>query len=527
GSQTGSPMLDFLLGDIGSLTQSGPELGAFRQSVLSLYGQDDIRVNSRLTVTAGLRWGPYLPTIDDRGRGNYFSQAAFAAGIKTNRYDNAPPGLLFNSDPGIPYRYANDRYLDLEPRVGIAWDPTGKGDQSVRASYSIIYDSPPTYWYTNWSDNPPWGAEITVPHPAGKLNDPWAGYPGGNPFPIPSKPSRTAPFVQGSIYQNSLLDAHLPYVQQWNISYQKQLGSDWLLSATYLGNKTTHLWIGIDQNPAVYMPGSCGAQPCSTLANTNQRRVLSLINPVSGAYYASMPNTYDGGNGEYNALLLSVKHRFSRNFQILTNYTYSHCIDDGGNVGDMYGSQVQDPNNVRGDRGNCESDFRHIFNTSFVVSSPAFSQPWRQRLLSNWQLSPIINVTSGAPFTVYTGRDNSLTAVLEDRPNVVLPNSYGASGNVTKWLNPAAFAAPLGMYGNAGRNSLTGPGLFNIDMAISRSFRLPLGEASKLEVRFEAFNVTNHVNFAVPTNTMTASNFGQIVSAADPRILQLALKLHF
>ncbi|MDQ2949541.1 MAG: carboxypeptidase regulatory-like domain-containing protein, partial [Acidobacteriota bacterium] len=299
GSQTGSPMLDFLLGDIGSLTQSGPELGAFRQSVLSLYGQDDIRVNSRLTVTAGLRWGPYLPTIDDRGRGNYFSQAAFAAGIKTNRYDNAPPGLLFNSDPGIPYRYANDRYLDLEPRVGIAWDPTGKGGQSVRASYSIIYDSPPTYWYTNWSDNPPWGAEITVPHPAGKLNDPWAGYPGGNPFPIPSKPSRTAPFIQGSIYQNSLLDAHLPYVQQWNISYQKQLGSDWLLSATYLGNKTTHLWIGIDQNPAVYMPGSCGAQPCSTLANTNQRRVLSLINPVSGAYYASMPNTYDGGNGEY------------------------------------------------------------------------------------------------------------------------------------------------------------------------------------------------------------------------------------
>lgn len=125
-----------------------------------------------------------------------------------------------------------------------------------------------------------------------------------------------------------------------------------------------------------------------------------------------------------------------------------------------------------------------------------------------------------------TGLDNSLTGNGNDRPNQVLPNPYLKNRNTNQWINPAAFVLnPLGTFGNSGRDALLGPGSVNFDMALSRLF--PLGEARSLEFRFEAFNVINHANFAVPDNTVTDSTFGQILSAADPRILQFALKFSF
>jgi hypothetical protein len=251
-----------------------------------------------------------------------------------------------------------------------------------------------------------------------------------------------------------------------------------------------------------------------------------LENPATGAYYGSIPTTNDGGIGTYNALLLSLQHRFSHNFTVLTNYTYSHCINYEGSVGDMYGSAVQDPNNIRGDLGNCESDFRHIFNASFVFTSPTLQQRWARLLAGNWQLAPIISARSGQWFTIYDGKDNSLTGIELDRPNMVLSNAYPAAQSTNEWINPAAFAlSPLGTYGNSRRNSFLGPDFFNIDVALSRAF--PLGETRRIEARFEAFNVTNHPNFAPPVNTLTSSSFGRIQSAADPRILQAALKFVF
>jgi hypothetical protein len=526
GAITGNALADYMLGDMSSFLQSQPELGAWRQSVLGFYGEDTIRINPQLTVTAGLRWEPFFPTTDAQGRGSVFSPTAFAAGTKTNRYVNAPPGLLFNSDPGIPSGYMNKRYANLGPRLGIAWDPTGKGTQSIRASYSLIYDTPCIFYNTSLSDNAPWGGSVTYNNPPGGLGDPWGGYPGGAPFPTPYPPSSTSPFPLGNTYQSVLVNSHVPYMLQWNLSYEKQLGRDWLVSGTYIGNKSTHLWVGIDVDPAVFIPGTCQGKPCSTLGNTQQRRVLSLENPATGAYYGSVPATNDGGIGTYNALLLSLQHRFSHNFSVLANYTYSHCLDFEGSVGDMYGSAVQDPNNIRGDNGNCESDFRHIFIASFVATSPTFDQRWERLLAGNWQLSPIISARTGSWFTLYDGIDNSLTAIELDRPNKVLSSAYPAAKSTNKWLNPAAFAlSPVGTYGDSSRNSLLAPDFFNIDVAVSRAF--PLGEVRRLEARFEAFNATNHTNFAPPVNTVTSPSFGQIQSAADPRILQAALKFVF
>ena len=526
GSYTGDPMVDFMLGDLGILQQGSAEIGYWRQSVVGLYGQDNFRLNSQLTVTAGLRWEPYLPSTDTQGRGNYFSPSAFAAGTKTNRYVNAPPGLLFNSDPGIPHGYTSNHLADLEPRVGLAWDPSGKGLESIRVSYSRIYDTPCIFYFDSVSDNSPWGATIVVNHPPGGFNSPWAGYPGGTPFPLPLPPSPTTPFPLANTYQNMPLHIVPSDMQQWSITYQRQFGHDWLASASYMGNKTTHQWIGIDENPAVYIPGTCNGQACSTVANTQSRRVLSLENPAGGAYYGSVPAPYGGGNGEYEGLLLSIRHRFSHNYMILGNYTYSHCINEADNPGDMYQSAVQNPNNVAADRGNCVADYRHIFNLSLVAATSGIGQTWIRHVTGDWQLSPIVSARSGQSFTVYTGLDNSLTAINQDRPDVVSSNPYPAKQGISDWINPSAFIRnPLGTYGNMGRDALLGPGILQVDMALSRNFRVT--ETMHLETRFEAFNVINHANFAIPSNTMTSSTFGRILSAGDPRILQFALKFSY
>jgi hypothetical protein len=527
GAFTGDALVDFMLGDVNSFIQCAPDEEHPRQWIFGLYGEDVIHVNSKLTLTAGLRWEPFFATSEAEGKGSHFDLAAFEAGTQSNRYLNSPAGTLFNSDPGIPQNYTNNRLFQLGPRIGIGWDPTGTGQQVIRAAYGIIYNYPILYYNQIAYDAPPWGGLLSNPQPIGGLTNPWAGYAGGDPFPLPAVPSKDIAFPLGAQYETLPLNIRPTYMQQWNLSYQRQLGKDWLVSATYLGNHTVHMWLSQELNQAVYIPGICGAQPCSTVANTQQRRLLTSENPTWGPFYGNLDTPYDGGNIEYNALLLTVRHRFSQHFTLLSNYTWSHCIGDGDDQGELETSQFQNSNDIAADRGNCSSDIRQIFNTSVVATSPTFHDKWAQRLLGNWQFSPIISVASGPWFTVYTGTDNSLSGNDLDRPNQVLPNAYAPNKGVSLWLNPAAFAPnALGTFGDSGRNAYLGPGTVGIDMALSRFF--PLGnETRKLEFRFEAFNVINHPNFQVPDSTLSDSTFGQILSAGDPRILQFALKLYF
>jgi hypothetical protein len=526
GSFTGDALVDFLLGDPNEFSQGAPNLQNWRQNVLGLYADDVLRVNSRLTLTAGIRWDPFFPETDKYGRGDYFDLAAFNAGIKTTRYQFAPPGLLYNSDPGVPHAYTNNHLANFAPRLSISWDPTGKGSQVVRASYGISYDTPGIFYFNQFATTAPWSSTVNVLDPPGGLSNPWAGFPGGNPYPVPIPPVASSPFPADGAYQTLPLNLHNSYVQQWLLSYEHQFSANWLFTATYIGNKTTHFWISSDLNPAVYIPGTCNGQPCSTVANTEQRRVLALRNPVSGSQYSDLYTIDDGGNASYHGLLLSIRHRFSNHFTILSNYTYSHCISEADSQGEVVGDQLENPFDPSLDRGNCEFDLRHILNTSVVATSPSFTSQWARRLLGNWQLSPVISVSSGPWFSAWTGFDNSLTGMGWDRPNLILSSPYPAHQTVSQWLNAAAFVPnALGTYGNIGRNSLLGPGAVNFDIAVSRSF--PLGETRRIEARFEAFNVINHPNFGLPDNTLADSQFGQITTASDPRILQAAFKFLF
>jgi hypothetical protein len=181
---------------------------------------------------------------------------------------------------------------------------------------------------------------LSLSSPAGGFTNPYQGLTVPHfPLPFPTS-AATAVFPNAGVYVNVPLDLHPTYVQQWNLSLERQVGQNWLLSATYLGNKTTHLWIGYEANPAVFIPGTCGANPCSTTSNTNARRVLSLINPTTGALFSSISQTTDGANASYNGLLLSANHRFSQNYTIMANYTYSHCISEGDFAGELSNSRL-------------------------------------------------------------------------------------------------------------------------------------------------------------------------------------------
>jgi hypothetical protein len=444
-------------------------------------------------------------------------------------FANAPPGMFYAGDPGYPKDAFSFRKLaTFEPRIGLVVDPTGKGRQTLRAGYGIFYHTPMTFYYTDAGENPPWASAINITSPPGGLTNPYQGFPGGNPYPT-GRPSTNVKFVPGGAYLAFPSEPLPTYMQQWDLSYQNQVTANWMMSVTYVGNKTTHIWTGYAANPAVYIPGQCGNSPCSTTGNTAQRRLLYLQNPVTGSELSTVAVADDGSNASYNALILSAQHRFSNHYTFMANYTWSHCIDEGDFGGDINGPQYQNPYNRNADRGNCGFDIRHNFNFSFVAAMPKFSGRWTNRLLGNWQIAPIFSIRSGPWFSVSSGLDNSLTAVGLDRPNVVSGVSpYVKNMNTRQWLTASAFTPNLpGAYGNLGQASLVGPGYFSVDTALSRYFNIPRHESQRVEVRFEAFNALNHTNFNTPTTNVSSSSFGTILSARDPRILQFAMKYVF
>jgi hypothetical protein len=233
-------------------------------------------------------------------------------------------------------------------------------------------------------------------------------------------------------------------------------------------------------------------------------------------------------NTTYNALRMSAQHRFSHNFTLLSVYTYSHCLQNAETIANrnaIGSNYYQNPYNRDADYSSCDVDLRHNLVNSVVFESPKFANRATNWLLGNWQLSFLISAHSGFVFNPTTGVDASLTGVGQDRPNVV-GSPYLRNTNTLQWLNAAAFApnAP-GTYGNAGFNSLQGPDFFDADANLTRFFQIR--EHHRVELRFEFFNVLNHVNFSPPVSNLHSSAFGVIQAAGDPWILQFALKYAF
>jgi len=522
GQATGDGLADFMLGSLYSFTDTGSQIANSWEKYIGAYFEDDIQLTPKLNLHGGVRWEPSLPETQQYNEGNHFDQAAFIAGTKSSVFTNAPPGVFFYGDKGIPKAYANGSYNDFAPRIGLAWDPSGKGIESIRSSYGIFFDTPETYTDSAFSVAPPWANGLTLTSPTGGFQNPYQSYSGGDPFPNQFPPTKNAPFNMAGTYVNLPLNLHHPYMQQWDLSLERQFGSDWAVTLSYIGNKGTHFRSGFESNPAEYIPGA------STTKNTQQRRVLSQINPSAGAYYSTITMMNDGVNTTYNALQISVHHRLSHGYTLLYNYTYSHCLQDTETLGNkLQGNNQTDPYDMRFDYGPCDYDLRQNMNASVVYQGYRFGDRALNMIAGMWSPSFLVSFNTGYPFTVLTGTDDSLTGIGLDRPDSVAGiQPYVRNTQSMLWITPSAFTANgPGTFGDIGMNSVLGPHYVNTDVSLRKLFST--FKEQNLEVRFEFFNIFNHPNLDAPVATLSSSTFGQIQTANAPRIMQLAAKYNF
>ena len=553
GQATGLGMADMFLGQLDTFTQGVPNTLFSRKWYMGLYAADTWKVSPRFTVNLGLRWEPSLQTGIADGDIYDFDYSKFLQGVKSTVYVNAPAGLTWPGDPGFPRMSGiNRRWNNFGPRVGVAWDPKGNGRMSIRAAYGIAFDtnggSP-----VNAAVAPPFGNTLSVSGPV-PLETPWITTPGGNPFPRAR--DRNATFTPNGTYIAYQPDMKTTNVHTWNVSIQRQIGQAWLVSASYLGSETEHLWVTKQLNPGQFLGlGSCtlplsGARvwtPCSQTGNLPQRRLFSIERPAEGSLVGFMDQFDAGGTANYNGLILTLQRRLSKGVAVSTNYTWSHCIGDltqgaGVNGG---GAGYQDLNNRRFDRGNCGSqqiagnfstDKRQIFNLTMVAETPRFADRIVRAAATGWKFSPIFRASTGGWLTVASGLDRTLNGNNNQRADQVLPSPLCAHPGPSCWINPAAFAQPaLGTLGNLGKFNIPSPGFWQLDAALSRVFRIR--ERQSVELRSEAFNLTNSFHAGISsgvntsltgiTTTLNSSTFGQMLSAVDPRIMQFALKFVF
>jgi hypothetical protein len=227
----------------------------------------------------------------------------------------------------------------------------------------------------------------------------------------------------------------------------------------------------------------------------------------------------------------------SNSFSFMANHTWSHCISLLDNPGAFNSTAVENPDSLHMDYANCGFDHRHMFNASVVAESHFNLTGWKGYTVNHWEIAPLVRVASGSPINITTGLDNSLTAVNNDRPNIISKSVFthahplqDSTQNPTT-LNIAAFSAnAIGSYGNLGRNAFMGPKFVNVDASLGRKF--PIYDRLTMQLRLEAFNLLNHPNFSNPSTLSinSTSSFGKITSTAsgsNPRLFQGALKLIF
>jgi hypothetical protein len=554
--RSGNALGDFMLGKIGQIRQAMPEQFSQYQDYVGLYVQDTWRAASRLTLNYGLRWEPFITPVwfsDSRvplagSRAYRFSASAFKAGIKSTVFPTAPAGFLYPSQEGGSSGSADiaERsgvpadWGKVGPRVGLAWDPTGKGTTSLRAGYSVAYDVVNLILVLNSAGVSPWAGDSLYRN--GTLDSPWQGLAGGNPFPFDW---RTTPrFVDSSVFLPFSKDLQSAYAQSWNLSLQQQVGRRWLLSGSYLGSLTPHLWATGAVNGAIYLtpqsyptlftgPDTCILEgrtftPCNQTSNIDQRRELRLWATLNkpallsdARLFSNIDEIRSDSTSNYNALLLSVRGDF-QGITVNANHTWSHCISDRTN------DAVPNPNGTfqRGrDRANCSADRRHIFNFTAVAGSPRFERPWLRSVASDWKLSVVNRVITGAYLTITSGLDRALTGLASQTTDQILPDVYtGAPAKLASViLNKSAFAAPaLGSYGSTDPFAVRGVRSWSLDASLSRAFKI--GEKRQFEFRAEAFNLPNAVRALNPSASLISPNFGKITAVDQPRIMQFALK---
>ena len=560
GNTTQTAFQNFLQGIGTSLMGSGVFDRYYKVTDTNGFVQDDWKISPRLTVNLGLRYDLYGLPVEDQGRLVNFIPGQVRTGTPPNGFVQAEGGPL----AGVPFVEKTLVPVDknnFSPRVGFAFDLWGDQSVVVRGGYGVYYDRISTRYANTQLFNYPYFAlgvglvNSLVPQPSPLFraaSNPFIPLPLPSAFPtaatVPSPLSPLAPIV-GVPIAGVFVDPELqtPYVQQFNLGAQVQLGHNFVGEFGYVGNRGTHLLQVITLNQPIYNPA------------TN-----SFSSPLGSAFSANknltggMQQVQTSSISRYDSLQMSLTKRFSDGLQFLAAYTVGRSYDY------YSGSSINELTNMPGDQYNWRlnggpSDFnrKHRFVFSGVYDLPRLanndsSAKW---LLNGWQIAGVAVFQSGLPFSILDSNGTSRISRANFNPNFAssdIAGSGSASGRLLQYFNTTAFVSscqnivavsltqicgaatnpvntafdPNSPYGNTPRNFLFGPGQKNVDVSIIKF--LPFTERFRGELRAEFFNVFNWVNYANPGNLLGTATFGQIRSASSgPRVVQFAFKLNF
>lgn len=515
GKKSGDNLADFFLGLPNTMNQDTPVLALANFFTGALFAQDDWKVLPRFTLNLGVRWDVQQAPTDPQNR-----EATFAQGVQSKILPTAPLGLLVVGDPGVGRGVVPTEWNHVSPRVGFAYDVFGDGKTSIRGGAGIFYGSVSGNEWNTMSNYQPFAVRQQFPV-VQSLTNPYGSLAGGDPFPYNYSP--TSPrFIYPATVYGFAQNFRWPYTYQLNFSVERQITKDLSVTGAYVGSLGRRLPFAYDLNYPTYGPGA-------TTGNVNSRRPIDT-NVLSNIYSAQSI-----GNTAYHGLQLTAEKRMGHHFGVKGFYVFSKAIEDMTLENNTLIGNVEDFHNIALDRGRSDFDRRHSSVTSVIWDMSYFDKtnPFLKAVINGWQLSGIVTLQSGLPFSVVTGADSNVDGNANDRANVTgnpfLDPNRSRAAVTAAWFNTSAFSLPTGgQDGNAARNLMTGPGTKNIDLGLFRNFRIK--EKFDFQLRGEFTNAFNIVNLSNPNGTYSTAvnnNFGKILTAAQMRQVQLGLRLSF
>lgn len=531
----GNVVADFYYGLDSAFFQDNGRKFYLRENRPAAFIQDDWKLSRTLTINAGLRYDPWLPPIDEND-----TLTGFVAGQQSTIAPNAPLGLVFVGDKGIPGPVYKNNLKDFAPRLGFAYNVAGRGYTVVRGAFGLFYGFPEGLLYQRTDATQPIDLYYNLSAPSAPWNNIYNGVPGGNPFPrghVNRDQFATYTFILpvsgGVLYPG----AKVAYSEDYNLTVEQRLPDNFTLSVAYVGNHVLHVMASRQFNPAVCAPGVV----CPTINNTACLATCTTGNENSRRLYPGigameMADSYQ--YAIYNSLQTTVTKRVSHGLTLLGNVVWGKIIDNGSS-GTEGSAGPSNPFNFNASRGPADYDQRIRANISANYRFKDYAHGGVSSFFANgWQLNFIVQSQTGLPFTITSGTDRSLSGIGNDYADVVPganPRRPVGADYHKQFFNTAAFtAAALGTYGNVHRNNLNGPGYEELDGSVFKDF---FGEHRVHgQFRAECFNVFNHANFANPASAVNSGSYGQLTATATstgsgttglPRVFQFGAKVLF